>query len=260
MVTPIQNYDAYNTRMSKSLIDKMFFVDKIEPDSIVDFGCANGLLLQELKRYYPESTPLVGYDLDPKMIAEAKLSSGLPIFSCWSKVQKQLTENAALILSSVIHEVYTYSKPDEIDLFWNQVFQSTPPFKYIIIRDLIPSRAIDRPADINDVVKVYRKFHGTPVLNEFQFHWGSIENNKNLIHFLLKHRYQENWKREVKENYFPLYREDLLALIPEGWSVSYHEHYPLPYTKNLVRKEFGIEIKDNTHLKMIIQRDDQNGG
>ena len=51
MVTPIQNYDAYNTRMSKSLIDKMFFVDKIEPDSIVDFGCANGLLLQELKRY-----------------------------------------------------------------------------------------------------------------------------------------------------------------------------------------------------------------
>ena len=64
----------------------------------------------------------------------------------------------------------------------------------------------------------------------------------------------------MKENYFPLYREDLLALIPEGWSVSYHEHYPLPYTKNLVRKEFGIEIKDNTHLKMIIQRDDQNGG
>ena len=256
MVTPIQNYETYNSCMSKSLIDKLFFVDKIEPDCIVDFGCANGLLLQELKRCYPEGVRLIGHDLDPKMIAEAKQNTGLPIFSCWAQVEKQLTDNSALILSSVIHEIYTYSKPDEIDHFWNLVFRSAPAFKYVVIRDLIPSRTIDRPADINDVVKVYRKFHGQPLLNEFQFHWGSVENNKNLIHFLLKYRYQANWKREVKENYFPLYREDFLALIPEGWSVSYHEHYPLPYTKNQVRRDLGIEIKDHTHLKIILQRDE----
>ena len=33
----------------------------------------------------------------------------------------------------------------------------------------------------------------------------------------------------------------------------YHEHYVLPYIKRMVQKELGIELKDPTHLKMILE-------
>jgi hypothetical protein len=76
-----------------------------------------------------------------------------------------------------------------------------------------------------------------------------------LVHFLLKYKYvQPNWSREVKENYFPFYREELLAKIPNEYEIIYHEHYVLPYLKNQIMKDFRIDLKDATHLKMILQR------
>ena len=58
----------------------------------------------------------------------------------------------------------------------------------------------------------------------------------------------------MKENYFPLYREDLLAMIPREYSVTYHEHYVLPYIRRMVKKELGVELKDPTHLKLILEK------
>ena len=126
---------------------------------------------------------------------------------------------------------------------------------YVIIRDMIPSEKIDRASDINDVRKVLRKFYGTKELNDFQSKWGNIENNKNLVHFLLKYKYvQPNWNREVKENYLPIYREKLLCLFPDEFEVLYHEHYTLPYIKENIMKDFRIELKDATHLKIIFKK------
>jgi len=74
------------------------------------------------------------------------------------------------------------------------------------------------------------------------------------MHFLLKYKYlQPNWNREVRENYFPLYREKLLSMIPDNYSILYHEHFTLPYIKESVKEDLGIEIKDNTHLKLILK-------
>jgi hypothetical protein len=72
----------------------------------------------------------------------------------------------------------------------------------------------------------------------------------------LKYKYVEpNWAREVKENYMPLYREDLLALLDtDKYEIVYHEHYVLPYIKECVDKDLGIELKDNTHLKLILRK------
>lgn len=46
----LKNIDVYVQRMQKSFLDKMFFVDKIfEPvETIVDFGCANGVLIRAM--------------------------------------------------------------------------------------------------------------------------------------------------------------------------------------------------------------------
>ena len=57
----------------------------------------------------------------------------------------------------------------------------------------------------------------------------------------------------MKENYIPLYWEDLLAMLPKDYAILYQEHYPLPFLKRQLRSDFGIELKDPTHLKLILE-------
>jgi hypothetical protein len=257
----IKDLTAYTDRMSKGLIDKLFFVDKIDPGAVVDYGSADGLLLKQLGLWYPDAS-FVGFDTDGEMNCNAKKRCSEDAFYFtdeWSDVEVMVRRwkgegrKVALNLSSIIHEVYHYMEPHEVDSFWVRVFGTE--FDFIVIRDMIPARSVDRPSDVNDVMKVYRKFLNTKVLHDFQNVWGGIEGNRNLVHFLLKYKYLEpNWDREVKENYLPLYREDLLAMIPVGYEVLYHEHYALPHLKRTVKAELGIEVKDPTHLKLIIER------
>jgi hypothetical protein len=261
---PIAKYDIYNGRMSTSMMDKLFWVDKVDAQVIVDFGCADGVLLRHVRDWLPNAT-LVGYDSNREMLerAEKNVPSIIAAHN-WTRVEDVVAgahakgDKVALVLSSVIHEVYNYSAPEQIDSFWSAVFPDadTDAFDFIAIRDMIPSRGIDRISDVNDVAKVYRKFLHRKELKDFETRWGSIESNKNLVHFLLKYQYvQPNWEREVKENYIPLYREDLMAMLPTNYSISYHEHCVLPYVRRAVRGDFGIELKDQTHLKLILERD-----
>lgn len=248
----ISDYTEYNHRMELSMIDKLFFVDKIDPDLIVDFGCANGALLREIRKV-KGAIPLMGFDIDPEM---AKLTNGdIHICTDWDWIGQMTKKfpHAALVLSSVIHEVYHYGSKADINAFWKKVFETG--FEYIVIRDMIPSRSIDRLANINDVRKVYARFLHTKLLNDFESIWGSIEGNRQMVHFLLKYRYAEpNWEREVRENYMPLSREDMLAKIPLAYDVIFHEHYTLPFIWQTVKRDTGIEIKDPTHMKLILKR------
>jgi hypothetical protein len=283
----IGDYKTYNLRMSKPIMDKLFFVDKIDEDVavIVDYGCADGTLMEHLAYWFPNAD-IIGYDNDREMVKKANTRLekirkdrdarpfGEPgrFFWCdwdWQSIETYIARfrnegkpiKIAIILSSIIHEVYSYSEAGDIDIFWKRVFgknsidENYPGFDYIIIRDMMPSRGIDRLSDVNDVSKVYRKFLHRKELRDFENRWGSIESNKNLVHFLLKYQYTEpNWAREVKENYIPLSREDFLAMLPLDYAIGYHEHYVLPWLKRSIRTEFGIELKDNTHVKMILER------
>ena len=171
----------------------------------------------------------------------------------WDEVEfKHRDTTTALVLSSVVHEVLHYSSPEVVADFWKRVFNSG--FRYICIRDMIPARSIDRPSETNDVAKVYNKFGNQKVLQDFERQWGSIESNKNLVHFLLKYKYlQPNWEREVRENYLPMYREDLLAMIPRQYQVVYHAHFVLPWIARQVRNDMGLRMHDNTHIKIIME-------
>jgi hypothetical protein len=260
--SPITKYEDYNDRMARSVLDKLFFLDKIDADILVDFGCADGTLFRYLKPY-AAGIKLIGFDSDAEMCRIARETAGsagdAEFIEQWDNVLAQLRtareqgKQTALLLSSVIHEIYNYCDPREIDETWKRIWDAA--FDFVIIRDMIPSESVDRESDPNDVQKVLRKFRTTPELKDFERRWGSIQNNKNLVHFLLKYRYvQPNWPREVKENYLPLYWEDLMASIPEGYDVLYQEHYPLPFIKRQVRKDLGIELKDATHLKLILER------
>ncbi len=248
----ITDYTTYNHRMELSMLDKLFFLDKIQAKLIVDFGCANGALLKAIQQFNSK-IHLIGYDNDPNIVGD--ITSGRPITCNWELIRDAVAgmEYTTLVLSSVLHEVCHYGSKVDIDTFWSQVFNTG--FEYIVIRDMVPGRSIDRPSHINDVKRLYNKYLGSKALNEFEAIWGSIENNKQLIHFLLKYRYLEpNWPREVRENYMPITREALLAKIPENYDVIFHEHYVLPYISQTVKDDVGIEIKDPTHLKLILRK------
>lgn len=253
----INNYDVYLDGMKKSYHDKLFFIDKIDNvDSIMDFGCADGTLLEHIYECLSNVT-LVGYDIDNSMLrhAKCKYKDKFVFSSDFDYCFEYITaENSLLNLSSVLHEVYSYSSCEDIEIFWNRVFKTN--LKYIAIRDLCASESMNRPSNINDVAKVLQKADKEQ-LREFESIWGSIRENKNLIHYLMKYRYIENWDREVRENYFPLSLERLLSKIPtDKYEIVYFENYILPFTADKVKEDFDIELHDNTHVKLLLKRKD----
>lgn len=252
----IKNYSVYTEGMKKSLLDKIFFMDKVDTNLIIDYGCADGTLIHFLSSLFPE-LHYIGYDIDETMLKKARErfdeTENIIFTSSWEEVENHaiLSKNATLVLSSVIHEIYAYGTNNDVEKLWETMFSRF--FKYVVIRDMVPEFSIDKKSDINDVKNVLKKGSSWQ-LRDFEQTWGSIEQNKNLVHFLLKYNYVDNWDREVKENYMPILREEVLRKIPDQYRIEFHEHFILPYLKNKVKRDFGIELKDNTHLKLILKR------
>ncbi len=247
----IKNVEIYNYRMKKSLLDKMFFLDKFfEPiESIVDFGCADGELILEMKHLFPEYN-YIGYDISETMLDIAKSKNeGVTFCNNWNDINIDFNKSL-LNISSTIHEVYSYSSDEEIKEFWNRVYNSG--FKYICIRDMMLSTNLVEnvtDAEINKIKEPY-----LVNLKEFESIWGSIKKKRNFVHFLLKYKYLENWQREVKENYFPIAVEDLLKTIPDNYRITYSDHYILPFTAHQIKQDFGIILDTKTHFKLILKK------
>ena len=76
MAEGILNYEVYNDRMRRSMWDKAFFMDKIPGAALlVDYGCADGSLIRFLHGLFP-GLSVIGFDIDPAMIAEARRRAG----------------------------------------------------------------------------------------------------------------------------------------------------------------------------------------
>lgn len=48
---PISNYDQYIADMNTTMSDKLFFLEEIKFDVIVDFGCADGSFFTKSIKY-----------------------------------------------------------------------------------------------------------------------------------------------------------------------------------------------------------------
>ena len=124
--TPISNYDQYIIDMNTTMSDKLFFIDEIRFDVIVDFGCADGSFLKSVSNIKP-NVKIIGYDLDQTMLdkAASKLPKTAILTDSWETVIREIKgyKSPLLNLSSVIHEVYSYSNSLTVNKFWNrQVF------------------------------------------------------------------------------------------------------------------------------------------
>lgn len=255
----INNIKVYNTGMQKSLLDKLWFITHIDDKNynFVDYGCADGSLIKMLHKINPNYN-YYGYDVSKDMLRLA--NENFPSCSyhySWSNLISDYSPecDGILNISSLIHEVYSYCNDVSIKEFWNNVFNSIN-FKYITIRDMAISQKSQHLSFNEDVAKVYH-YADKEMLNDFEIQWGSINYLPNLIHWLLKYRYKTNWQRELKENYLPITIEELFRKINlDKYKLVYYEHYTLPFLKDVVRRDFDIELKENTHVKLLLQRKD----
>ena len=270
-----KNIASYTENMAKGLADKMFFLNKlnISPKRsylFVDFGCADGILISSLYEIFNSkgiNAYYIGYDISETMIDLAKTkfnynTDKVMFTSDWEEVISKMNEypgnSKVLILSSVIHEIYSYAESDDdIDIFWHRALDSN--FDYICIRDMMVSKDINTSAfKTNAYKKVDYKI---PVINKYRIQfediYGKIYNWKNLIHFLLKYRWTINWDREVHENYFPIYIEDFLKKFEKKYNLNYFERFRVPFLDKCWLDDFNIidtEIFYNTHIKTIFER------
>lgn len=254
---PITDLDLYNQRMQKSMIDKIFFMDKVEADVFVDIGCADGALIKFLASNFPQHD-YIGYDNDLDMIRRT-YANPVPktqFVATQDLLKMALSEHIkngkkiCVILSSMIHEVYSYTR--DVKPFFKFIFEEIVPHS-VAIRDMAVSNTASRPSDPVTVARIRQVFDPNK-LAEWESQWGSIDENWSLTHFLLTYRYQENWERELRENYLPITKEALLKLIPLEYKPILIEHYALPFLRREVQKDFGIQLQERTHLKLILER------
>lgn len=248
---PIFDINKYLSRMGKGIDDKLFFLDFINPNTIVDFGCADGTVLDRINELYPDIN-LIGYDNEPELYGR-NTNPNIIFTDNWETVidETKNENDVCLLLSSVIHEVYSYSTPRQIEIFWENAFNSG--FKWIAIRDMMPKNEYDKYSynleDINKIKAKYDPYY----LKSFEEHWGDIGVDvRTLMHFFLKYSYIDNWDSEVNENYVPITLEELKALIPPNWRIIYENHFLPDFLKVHIKNDFEINYKEPTHLKMII--------
>ena len=246
--------------MTKTLGDKMFFTDILPTDDyvFVDFGCADGAMIKELKKIYPGSW-FIGYDCSQSMIDAARSNVGedgrtwfTTDFNWVDQVLGLHSEKKhVLILSSVIHEIYSYAESEkDIEFFWDVL--TSDKFDYICVRDMMYDESMIRPSNPDDVRKLRNNPNIAKQVEDFEKVAGSITNNKNLVHFLLKYRYLVNWNREVHENYFPVNTETFLEKFRKE-DIIYLKRFRVPFLDECIAEDFGIELTDYTHIKLIVK-------
>jgi hypothetical protein len=261
----IKNLGVYNRGMAKSLDDKLFFVPIIgkEIKWFEDFGCADGTLLKAMDECFNDpftacfpfahKIELTGYDMSSKMLelAEDKVPNA-QLFNSTVPFRTTTDKGSVLNLSSVLHEVNSYCTEEEKNDFWNAVHNGN--YQYITIRDMIFNGNDKERAEYDDVHVIRMKASLDKYLKKFEGIWGDINNKKNLVHFLLKYRYKQNWEREVKENYLGYSTDDIIKLVGDEYEVIYRKDYILPFLYNKVEEDFGIKINTPTHTNLIFKR------
>lgn len=246
----MNNYEIYNERMSFGMEDKLFFLHEIGKSlkMIVDYGCANAALGKALATYNPDII-YVGIENNYKML---ELASNNYPEGCYFesledfvKYYKGSYEHSAILFSSVLHEMYSYGSSIE----WNLVSK----FQFVVVRDMGLPRTKDYDKSVNfryPLKTIINHINECLLPVPYELHRYKFGDYYQLW---LKYRYEENWDREYRENYFACSQEEILDKLRLTFIPIHHRSFVHEYTRNQVIKDFGFDpfIMD-THYEMIL--------
>lgn len=271
--TTIKNLEIYNIRMDKSIEDKLWFLGQPEikdVDIFVDFGCANGNMLRHM--YYQDPGKVyIGYDNNTEMLSIAKeycKNTGIKFIYNFENIKEYINreypgKKVCLILSSVLHEVYSYTPAGAgIDEFWKNIKEDLDP-DYIVIRDMTWGFGFDskysyREEQVRHFDCCYKisELANQDQIKDFERVVGRklINNLKDITHFLLKYKYVENWDREVQENYLSYTTTDVISKLRDKYKLTYFKYYCLPYLHEQFMKDFDIDFIGYTHYNFLFKK------
>jgi len=269
-MSDVRDYRIYNEEMAKSLIDKMFFMDKIPGvKCVIDFGCADGSLLRFIAPHFRNMT-FIGYDSDEVMIKKAKSYKAAPFLTDQYNIKyfyrNELNEmlryisrfapdEVAINFSSVLHEVFSFNEISALQILINNIKP-----KYITIRDMYwywnsglkyPYLRVQEINNIIDTGHIDEKY-----IEDFEDKHGTIMSWKGLTHFLMKYQWVDNgWHEELDEDYYSWNLKMFQDALNVHYIPIFENHYQLPYLMDKWEKEFGFFEPDaNTHAQFILRR------
>lgn len=259
----IENYAVYNDRMRRSMWDKAFFMDKVPgTELIVDYGCADGSLIRFLHSLFP-AMHFIRFDIDPAMIGQAQThqTENAWFFSDLEEMLRKIDQlgipprRIAVNFSSVLHEIFHYDC--DRSLITGLIGRIGP--RYLVVRDM--QYVSDDDAALTPPAALERIRQRIPArqLADFEERWGPVSLRRNLVHFILKYKYTENWERECGENYFSFTMEELTALLDlrGEYKPLLQSRYILPWCRYDARNNLGIDPGHEltTHFSLILSRD-----
>lgn len=243
----MNDINIYNERMRKSLMDKIFFVDKVDATVFIDFGCADGSMIKMLNGLFPEYY-YIGYDNNPEMIklADANVNSvNAEFYHDWDALLDAVKNNynnekTCLIFSSVLHEVE--DKPSFFD------FIKFENFDYVVIRDMMYDES---PTSKLLLEPIYRKLP-----EDIKAHFGpKIWEGRTMVQAAFKSYYRENFETEILEDYFS-FNQNHMLLLNHKYKLNpvYEYHYLLPYWKQTIKNDFDVDLSGiKTHVQLIYE-------
>ena len=250
----------YNLAMQKTLLDKIWFLDKIDNSIkyIFDFGCADGSLTKFINEMFPDQFEFFLIDNNPEMLKIAKenimdSSWTIRVHYC-NSIEEAITQcddikKSVLVLNSVIHEILSYCDYEEQRKLFETFFQSK--FGYVAIRDMhlftLPDFEIDNTEQehFNKFLDFVANFEYTEVIGK----------NTLQLEFLLKTDYYSNWEREKKERYLWNWIVLVLGYSMGLYEIEYEEDFSLPYHRRKWYKKFKVSQtnKIKTHKKLLLK-------
>jgi SAM-dependent methyltransferase len=253
----IKNYNVYTTAMAKTMLDKIWFLDKIPStiNTIVDFGCADGTLIQFIENLFPNHYNYIGIDNDETMreIAKKNLRSigdKVHIVNSLSDISKEIASNSVLVLNSVIHEILSYCSFVECQTIWEQI--NSLNFAYVAIRDMHYQENVEEEKTDWLKARFYnRGYHFDEWLGKH--YYNDFDNNR-IIEYLLKYRYRENWSREVCERYLWDWKVILMTNLTK-YTPIIETNFFVPFIFEQFEKDYMKMPFNpfNTHKKMLFK-------
>ncbi|GGG60558.1 hypothetical protein GCM10011378_40730 [Hymenobacter glacieicola] len=273
--------------MAHGLEHKLFFLEHLpELEALLDWGCADGTLLAEVRKQRPEIL-LLGHDTDERMVDQAVAKfdglewnkkatiwedapsalEALRFTAEWAYRGRKVpfSEPArqyggtGILFSSVLHEMYTHGTSAQMRQHWKDV--AATGVDYIVIRDMFWGPQGDYllseyPTPYCQFIKWIAKGTHSAQLTEFNASLPCGESTMEAriaTEYLLKYPFVENWERELEEIYFAL--PDLRpVLAPLGYEPVYWNHHCPDFIQERIKKDTSIDIPFNTHLSAIFRR------